>query len=147
MEMQIQEHSPVPMDTHHPATTSYRQVLEPSMLDLFPTRTVGEELKFPVYHEPMGRNAISLTDLRESVVMEPNESPEKSRARSICNNFLYDYTDTNKTCSAEGIDGDKRVDCVICLDGFHRGDVLRQLPCGHEYHRDCIGKWTLLGVD
>ncbi|CAO3672490.1 unnamed protein product [Umbelopsis vinacea] len=104
-------------------------------------RTVGEELKFPVYHEPMGRNAISLTDLRESVVMESNESSEKSRARSIGNNSLYDYRDANKICSAEGNDGDKRVDCVICLDGFSRGDVLRRLPCGHEYHRDCIDPW------
>jgi hypothetical protein len=29
--------------------------------------------------------------------------------------------------------------CVICLDQFESEDVLRRLPCHHEYHRDCIG--------
>jgi hypothetical protein len=31
--------------------------------------------------------------------------------------------------------------CVICLDSFATGDILRCLPCNHEYHRDCIGKY------
>lgn len=32
--------------------------------------------------------------------------------------------------------------CVICLEAFEPDDVLRILPCQHEYHRDCIGKYN-----
>ncbi|KAG2210053.1 hypothetical protein INT47_003489 [Mucor saturninus] len=32
--------------------------------------------------------------------------------------------------------------CVICLDEFALGEQIRKLPCGHEYHCECIGKFT-----
>ena len=35
----------------------------------------------------------------------------------------------------------EQASCVICLESFVHGDVLRILPCHHEYHRDCIGKY------
>ena len=32
-------------------------------------------------------------------------------------------------------------DCHICLSIFNRGDVLRTLPCCHQFHSGCIDKW------
>ncbi|XP_072289655.1 RING finger protein 215-like isoform X2 [Eucyclogobius newberryi] len=34
--------------------------------------------------------------------------------------------------------------CAVCLEHFNNHQCLRVLPCGHEYHRDCVDPWLLL---
>jgi len=31
--------------------------------------------------------------------------------------------------------------CLVCQCGFHTGDVVKTLPCEHEYHSECIDQW------
>jgi hypothetical protein len=31
--------------------------------------------------------------------------------------------------------------CVICLDHFSVGELLKQLPCNHCFHSVCVSKW------
>ena len=39
--------------------------------------------------------------------------------------------------------GDSEKECYICLAQFEEGDMLRTLPCQHEFHCACIDKWLL----
>mmetsp|Transcript_44946 Transcript_44946/g.92963 ORF Transcript_44946/g.92963 Transcript_44946/m.92963 type:complete len:243 (+) Transcript_44946:63-791(+) len=32
-------------------------------------------------------------------------------------------------------------DCAICLGELKVGDEVIELPCGHVYHRECVGTW------
>ena len=29
----------------------------------------------------------------------------------------------------------------MCLCEYEEGDLLRNLKCGHDFHRDCIDQW------
>ena len=31
--------------------------------------------------------------------------------------------------------------CSVCLEEFQIGDVIRNLPCTHPFHKDCVDKW------
>lgn len=73
------------------------------------------------------RLAQALVNLLPTRIFQEKEKTEKS---DTANNLSVDSFGT--TCELTS--------CVICLDNFAAGDVLRRLPCNHEYHRDCIGE-------
>lgn len=43
------------------------------------------------------------------------------------------------TAASKSEDDDKR--CVVCLVDFEEKQLVRVLPCLHEYHTRCIDKW------
>ena len=36
---------------------------------------------------------------------------------------------------------DDNLDCIICMENFEENEIVKQLRCGHIFHRDCIDKW------
>ncbi|CAL8137675.1 unnamed protein product [Orchesella dallaii] len=44
---------------------------------------------------------------------------------------------TDKVVSGEG------ESCVICWELYTAGDMLRTLPCRHEFHKECVDPWLL----
>ncbi|EFJ50448.1 hypothetical protein VOLCADRAFT_73771 [Volvox carteri f. nagariensis] len=45
-----------------------------------------------------------------------------------------------------GAEGRRRSDgvpstCIICMEEIAPGDVLKRLPCLHDFHGDCVDTW------
>ena len=37
-------------------------------------------------------------------------------------------------------------ECVLCIEAYTSGEVLKQLPCGHVFHAQCIDRWLVHGM-
>lgn len=35
-------------------------------------------------------------------------------------------------------------DCCVCLSRLKEEDVMRRLPCGHLFHRECVDRWLAM---
>ncbi|XP_039056295.1 uncharacterized protein LOC120199191 isoform X1 [Hibiscus syriacus] len=46
-----------------------------------------------------------------------------------------------KVYKSQKLKNDETVQCFICLGEYEQGDIIRRLPCTHEFHRTCIDKW------
>lgn len=42
-----------------------------------------------------------------------------------------------------GLPGPSNVVCPVCTENFAPGQLLRVLPCGHQFHPPCVDPWLL----
>lgn len=77
---------------------------------------------------PMGKQLLTTAQLEvfplRTVPKKPSAPPPASKRNSII------------TSDGQVLDEDC---CVICLEKVEEGDIVRELPCKHEYHQGCIG--------
>ena len=69
---------------------------------------------------------------------EDVDSQNSSSSKKKNNNKSGKKCKRQVSSSAYDIDN-----CVICLEDFNNGDKLTVLPCGHEFHKQCIRPWLL----
>jgi hypothetical protein len=123
-----------------------KKVLDPSLLALFPTRIVGTDAEQLETAPKLNRRNSTLS-LRTERALENAEALAATIIHSKRVSTPPPEDQPNETTAATAIDmdpprqqEDEQEACVICLDEFGLGESVRKLPCGHEYHCECIGK-------
>lgn len=117
--------------------TTKRNVLDSEMLSTFPTRIIGNQddsadNNYQQQQHQRRNSTQSERSTRSGKALEnatalasaSNPSRRASLAATVAARTSGDLSDAM---------------CVICLDEFSAGETVRQLPCGHEYHCECIG--------
>jgi len=97
-------------------------------------------IKISVMRENGVRNAIWTMAINES-----NNQEELMRRAQIAS-IIIDSMPTRVITTEEEAQGSAEeadVCCVICLDNYCEGDMIRTLPCSHEFHKSCIDPWMM----
>ncbi|CAO3656364.1 unnamed protein product [Mucor fragilis] len=114
-----------------------KRTIDPASLSLFPTRIIGDEpnLELSRVESTRSTKALENAELLSSSIVIPIATPTTTA----------NATSGSRTTIAAAAQNDEFDDaCVICLDEFALGDQVRKLPCGHEYHCECIDPWLTI---
>lgn len=128
--------------------TTKRNVLDSEMLSTFPTRIIGNSSSSSSNDQDDIDNNNNNNHQQQQQRRNSTQSERSTRSGKALENAAALASASNPSRRASlvattGPSGDlSDAMCVICLDEFSAGETVRQLPCGHEYHCECIGMFT-----
>lgn len=64
-------------------------------------------------------------------------SQQSSSSSGSLNEANQDSSNTEGSAEAS----EDELTCTVCLDIVNRGEIVRSLPCLHQFHADCIDPW------
>lgn len=102
-------------------------------------RAAVEGLPTRLFNEPSSQASLS----RDSAT---KESAVEMRATLSARSDLVAPTSVATQGAKRGSSDagpDVQLECAVCLEAFRTGDKLRELPCRHAFHQECIDDWLL----
>ena len=104
------------------------------------------DLKIKIFELNNKRKAVNRNPINSSFA-----EVERQVGEDYNNNYFEDSFKhaSNKNISTSNqietvkfdIDYSKFFQCGICMDSFFDGEMVKKLPCGHIYHKDCLSQW------
>jgi hypothetical protein len=76
---------------------------------------------------------------------------ESDNCENVINIFVYTNSPVSKkTTNLSRLDikkyklcKDLEIECCICCEKVKKKEYIRELNCGHSFHKKCIDKWLL----
>ncbi|PIK58590.1 putative RING finger protein 44 isoform X4 [Apostichopus japonicus] len=99
---------------------------------IFPTPPVASGLQMELDSAPVEENYEALLNLAERL----GEAKPRGLSKSVIDQLpSYRYNpDTHQSINDQTC-------CVVCMSDFEIKQLLRVLPCSHEFHARCVDKW------
>jgi hypothetical protein len=71
--------------------------------------------------------------------------PLASARGKFCSSFILDVATRNLSAEPvktfEYYNSHYNITCTVCLNDFEENEEVKQLPCKHYFHTECIEKW------
>lgn len=99
---------------------------------IFPTPPVASGLQMELDSAPVEENYEALLNLAERL----GEAKPRGLSKSVIDQLpSYRYNpETHQSINDQTC-------CVVCMSDFEIKQLLRVLPCSHEFHARCVDKW------
>ena len=107
------------------------QVSSMMTLDQYVENQIGELTCGVDAHRTYAKKVMNHLSAGGEIILRIEDGPDFSRT----------YTSTNfKTTKIITLKNEGEP-CAVCQDDCHKNEKVRHLPCGHEFHLDCIDPW------
>ena len=82
----------------------------------------------------------SISKLREMINARSNNNNKGSSVSSSSDNYFIERKELEDAVKQRRKGNNSC--CIICFEEYQAGDIIRILPCNHEFHLECIDHWA-----
>ena len=77
----------------------------------------------------------------ESQITESKEEKDRHKRVVVPHEMCEESEELNSETSPADSETSVGAQCCICLSGYEENEVLKMLPCDHEFHTHCVDQW------